>query len=97
MFKTRCLLAVLATVTGMSVATASTIDAGATPESARKSALHLRVYNEQPKEAFDACRGRRAGVPCSYSVSPPGTGYVRRVEGTCWAPETPRPVAPVCR
>lgn len=99
MFRTRVFLAILVAWVGMEVpsAMATPVDVGSSPESARKAALHLRVYNEQPKAAFDACRGRASGTSCTYSVTPMGTAYTRQVEGSCWAPETPRKVALVCR
>ena len=76
---------------------AAPADAGTSPESRKKAEAQLQMYNAQPKEAFDACRGRPAGVSCRYVVAPLGTTYQRTVEGSCWAPENSRRLALVCQ
>lgn len=76
---------------------AAPVDVGGSDESRQKAARHARMYNEQSKEAFEACRGRSSGVPCSYVVTPLGTTYSRRVEGSCWAPESSQKLPLVCQ
>jgi hypothetical protein len=84
------------TVAGHAYAEAAA-DAGFGEETRQKATLHLRVYNGQPKEAYVACRGQRSNVPCSYVVTPVGTTYVQRIEGSCWAPESAQQLPRVCR
>jgi len=76
---------------------AAPVDAGDGPQSKEKTVRHLQIYSAQPKEAFDACRGRASGVPCTYVVAPLGTTYRRQVEGSCWAPENANRMPQVCR
>ena len=73
------------------------VDAGTSPESKDKAARHAQAYNAQPREAFEACRGRPSGVQCTYVVTPMGTTYRRQVDGSCWAPENSRRLPLVCQ
>ena len=41
-----------------------------------------------PKEALEACSGKTSGTQCSFS----GRGG-ETVSGTCWSPETSKPLA----
>lgn len=76
---------------------AAPVDAGTSPESRDKAARHAQAYNAQPREAFEACRGRPSGVQCTYVVTPMGTTYRRQVDGSCWAPENSRRLPLVCQ
>jgi hypothetical protein len=41
-----------------------------------------------PKEALSACHGKSSGATCSFT-SPRGD----QVQGTCWSPESSKPLA----
>lgn len=90
--------AVVITTLSAFSALAEPVDAGTSEEAKEKAALHARIYNQQSLDAFRACRGRPAGVECSYALpSLDGISPGKRVEGTCWAPENPTRKPQVCR
>ncbi|MEZ4703697.1 MAG: hypothetical protein R3A11_00595 [Bdellovibrionota bacterium] len=44
-------------------------------------------HRKPPKEALDACQSKQAGDPCSFE------GMHGNVSGTCFTPETSKPLA----
>jgi len=87
----------LGVTSAMFALAAPPVDASDSEAGRRKELEHARMHRENPKEAFDACRGRSLSERCVYVIAPQGTNYRRQVDGSCWAPESRPPLPLVCR